>query len=318
MPIIESHYNPPFLFKKGHFSTVYSGLYRKVNGVIQERERITITDGDFLDLDWSYSKQKTQKAIILLHGLEGHAQRPYITGAAKLFNKDTFDTIGVNFRNCSEEPNLEYRTYHSGATEDLHDVVCHVIEKGYKSISIFGISLGGNMALKYVGERPVLKEIKSVVAVSVPCSLYHSMLELHKFENILYANRFRKHLVRSLERKRLQFPDRISDDEIRSIKTLKDFDDVYTSKAHGFKDALDYYEQCSSLQFLPDIKTPALIINALNDSFLSPECFPIKEAKNNSYIHLEMPKYGGHVGFYQRNKAYYNEERALEFMKNHE
>jgi hypothetical protein len=144
------------------------------------------------------------------------------------------------------------------------------------------------------------------------------MLELHKFENILYANRFRKHLVRSLERKRLQFPDRISDDEIRSIKTLKDFDDVYTSKAHGFKDALDYYEQCSSLQFLPDIKTPALIINALNDSFLSPECFPIKEAKNNSYIHLEMPKYGGHVGFYQRNKAYYNEERALEFMKNHE
>jgi len=318
MPIVESNYNPPFLFKKGHVSTVYSGLYRKVNGVMQERERLTLSDGDFLDLDWSYSKQKTNKAVILLHGLEGHAQRPYITGTAKLFNEDTFDAIAVNFRNCSEEPNLKYITYHSGATEDLHDVVCHAIEKGYTSISIVGVSLGGNMALKYLGERPVLNEIKSVVAVSVPCSLYYSMLQLHKFENILYANRFIKHLLRSLERKQLQFPNRISDDEIKSIKTLKDFDDVYTSKAHGFKDALDYYEQCSSLQFLPEIQTPTLIINALNDSFLSPECFPIKEAKENQYLHLEMPKYGGHVGFYQRGNTYYNEERALQFAKNNE
>ncbi len=106
--------------------------------------------------------------------------------------------------------------------------------------------------------------------------------------------------------------------QIQSIKNLKDFDDVYTSKAHGFKDALDYYEKCSSLQFLPGIKTPTLLINALNDSFLSPECFPIKEAKNNEYLHLEMPKYGGHVGFHQRSNSYYNEERALQFAKMHE
>jgi len=315
MPIVKSEYNPPFLFKKGHFSTVYSGLFRKVKDVVQERKRIMLSDDDFLDLDWSYSEVKTNKLVILLHGLEGNAQRPYMLGSAKLFNANGYDAVSVNYRNCSETPNLLFRTYHSGATEDLHDVVEHAIEMGYSEISIIGVSLGGNMALKYVGERDVSKEVKNVIAVSVPCSLYHSMLRLHKFENILYTRRFKKHLIKSLRRKQVQFPERISDEEILSIKTLKDFDDVYTSKAHGFKDALDYYEKCNSLQFLPKIKTPTLIINALNDSFLSPECFPIKEAKENDFLHLEMPSYGGHAGFYARNNLYYNEKRALEFIR---
>jgi len=315
MPIISSDYNPPFLFKKGHFSTVYSGLYRRVSGVVQKRERITLSDDDFLDLDWSYSENKTDKLVILLHGLEGNAQRPYILGTAKLFNGNNYDALAVNFRNCGDTPNLKFRTYHSGATEDLHDVVLNAIEKGYAEISIIGVSLGGNMALKYVGEREMPSEVKSTVAVSVPCSLYHSMLQLHKFENTLYAIRFKKHLIKSLKKKQVQFPDKISDKEINSIKTLKDFDDVYTSKAHGFDNALDYYEKCSSLQFLINIKTPTLIINALNDSFLSPECFPIKESKQNKNLFLEMPKYGGHAGFFDKKNSYYNEKRSLSFIQ---
>ena len=90
---------------------------------------------------------------------------------------------------------------------------------------------------------------------------------------------------------------------------------MYTSKAHGFKDALDYYEKSSSLQFLHNIKTPTLIINALNDSFLSPECYPVKEAKNNANLYLEMPDYGGHVGFIDKRNIYYNEKRTIEFVK---
>ncbi len=317
MPVIESDYKPSYLFRNGHVSTVYSGLYRSVNGVIQKRERIILSDNDFLDLDWSYSESKSNKLVILLHGLEGNAQRPYILGTAKLFNTNSYDAVAVNFRNCSDTPNLKYRTYHSGATEDLHDVVNHAIGIGYTEISIIGVSLGGNMALKYVGERDVDTEVKSIIAVSVPCSLYHSMLRLHEFENILYANRFKKHLIKSLRKKQIQFPEYISDKQIKSIKTLKDFDDVYTSKAHGFKDALDYYEKCSSLYFLPDIKTPTLLINALNDSFLSAECFPVKEAKENKSLNLEMPKHGGHAGFYNKNNIYYNESRSLDFVLKH-
>ena len=269
MPIVQSTYKAPYFFRKGFVSTVYSGLFRNVNGLQQERERIELTDGDFLDLDWSFAKAKTNKLIIVLHGLEGNAQRPYMTGTAKLFTENNIDAVCVNFRGCSGEPNRKYYSYHSGATQDLHEVVQHIIEsKHYSEIYIKGFSLGGNVTLKYLGERDnVPSQIKAGIAVSVPCF-------------------------------------------------LKGFDNVYTSKAHGFIDAQDYYEKSSSLQFLNNIQTPTLIINALNDSFLSPECYPVKEAKNNSNLHLEMPNYGGHVGFVKLNKFYYNETRALNFITN--
>ena len=316
MPITESTYQPSFLFKKGHFSTIYSGLFRKVNGIIQKRERLELKDGDFMDLDWSYASDKeSDKVIIILHGLEGNAQRPYITGTAKLFNANGFDACAVNFRGCSGEDNRLWRSYHSGATEDLDAVVRYCIHRGYQNIFIKGFSLGGNMTLKYLGEgRQIPLEIKGAVAISAPCYLYGSCLELHKFNNVLYANRFLRHLTDKLKAKQILFPDKISTSEIKAIKTLRNFDDVYTSKANGFKDALDYYEKSSSLQFLPNIKVPTLLINALNDSFLSPECFPVKEAKENPNFFLEMPKYGGHVGFFDSRNQYYNEKRALEFL----
>ncbi|MCF7560184.1 alpha/beta fold hydrolase [Sabulilitoribacter multivorans] len=315
MPVIESTYKPPFYFKNGFVSTVYSGLIRRIS-LKQERERITLSDGDFLDLDWSFSNQKTNKVIILLHGLEGHAQRPYMTGAAKLFNQNSIDAVCVNFRGCSGERNLKYRSYHSGATDDLEEIIDHIIkEKNYEEIYLKGISLGGNLILKYLGERTnVPKQVKAAIGVSVPCDLNGSCKELHKLKNKLFRDRFLKDLLFHLKEKQKAFSDKISLDDVNSIKTLLDLDNVYTSKAHGFKDALEYYEKCSALQFLVNIKVPTLIINALNDSFLSPECYPIKEAKKNSNLHLEMPNYGGHVGFIDKRNVYYNEKRALEFI----
>jgi predicted alpha/beta-fold hydrolase len=317
MPIVKAYYNPPLPFKNGHFATIYSGLVRKVSGLSPERERITLADGDFLDIDWYYASKKSEKLIILLHGLEGNAERPYVKGSARQFNMIGFDALIVNFRSCSGEPNLLFRSYHSGATEDLEAIINHVISNyNYKSIVIKGFSLGGNITLKYLGERKhVPSEIKAGIAISVPCYLYGSMLKLHSFENILYAKRFKKHLLKKLKLKQKEFPDLVSDEDFHKIKTLKDFDDFYTSKAHGFKDALDYYEKSSSLQYLSNITTPAYILNAKNDSFLSAECFPVKESENNRFLHLETPEYGGHVGFFDKNNIYYNEKRAVEFVK---
>ncbi len=315
MPIVTSTYKPPFFFRNGFVSTVYSGLIRRIK-VEQKRERITLSDNDFLDLDWSFATKKTDRVIVMLHGLEGNAQRPYMLGPAKLFNENGVDAVCVNFRGCSGEPNLEYKSYHSGATEDLVDIVKHLIEeKDYSEIYFHGISLGANMVLKYLGEQNMIpSQVKGVIAVSVPCDLNGSCKELHTFKNILYHNNFKRHLVNRLKIKQTQHSNMLSIDKIKSIKTLRDFDDVYTSKAHGFIDADDYYKQCSSLQFLSNIKVPTLIINALNDSFLSPECYPIKEAKHNKNLFLEMPIYGGHVGFIKLRGYYYNEKRALEFF----
>jgi uncharacterized protein len=235
----------------------------------------------------------------------------------KLFNKNGVDAICVNFRGCSGEDNLKYYSYHSGATEDLEAVIEHAVSvKKYSEIHLKGISLGANIILKYLGERDkVPTQVKTAIAVSVPCYLSGSARELHTFKNKLYHDRFLKHLVSRLRTKQQRFPDLLKIEELDAIKTLTSFDNVYTAKAHGFENALDYYLRCSSLQFLPNIKTPTLIINALNDSFLSAECYPVKEAKNNRNLHLEMPNHGGHSGFVGKKNVYYNERRALEFIK---
>jgi predicted alpha/beta-fold hydrolase len=315
MPVINSSFDPSWLFKNGFISTVYSGLIRRLK-IIQYRERITLRDGDFIDLDWSYAKKTSKSIIVLLHGMEGHGQRPYVTGPALLFNNNNVDAICVNFRGCSGELNLKYSSFHSGMTEDLEDIIKYVVSLNrYDSIFIKGISLGANILLKYLGEgNNIPIQVKAGMAVSAPCDLSGSAKALHKLINLPYQINFLWGLLKLLKQKQKQFPNIISRSQIRSIFTLNDFDEVYTSRAHGFKNAQDYYAKASSLQFLKSIKIPVLILNALNDSFLSKDCFPYEEAKKNSSLYLETPQFGGHVGFISRKGFYYNEKRALEFF----
>jgi len=316
MPLVPSNYRPPFFFRNGHFSTIYAGAVRKVNGVFQKRERLELPDGDFLDLDWSEAPIATKKGVILLHGLEGDAQRHYVTGSAKRLNQHNFDACAVNFRGCSGEANRRYRSYHAGATEDLRAVIDHVLKtRGYDALYVLGFSLGGNLTLKYLGEgNAIPKALKAAVTVSVPCDLYDTCEQLLRSKNVLYSARFKRHLLAKLWEKQKQFPDHISPESIKSIVTLKDFDDTYTAPAHGFTDALDYYAKCSSKQFLSRIEVPTLLLNAKNDTFLGEQCYPYDEAATNPYLYLEVPDFGGHVGFLGRKNSSYAEERTLQFF----
>lgn len=284
--------------------------------MLQKRERLELADGDFMDLDWSDSRLPTQKVAILLHGLEGDAQRHYITGSAKKLNYNNYDVCAVNFRGCSGTPNRLYRSYHSGVTEDLVEVIRHVLNtRNYHEMYLLGFSLGGNLSLKYLGEgNNVPNQLKAAVAVSVPCDLKDACDQLLSSKNVLYSARFKKHLLAKLRTKRKQFPDKITEERIKAIVTLKDFDDTYTAPAHGFKDALDYYATCSSQQFLNKISVPTLILNAKNDSFLGGKCYPYQEAANNRHLYLEVPDFGGHVGFWDRKNISYAEKRAVEFF----
>ena len=317
MPLIKSDYNPSWIFKNGHFSTIYSAKFRPSISLSQERERIILPDNDFIDIDWSYSNTSKNRVAILLHGLEGNAQRTYIKGGGKLLVKNGWDVAAVNFRGCSGENNLSYQSYHSGKTDDLETVIKHILEKDiYSEIVLIGFSLGANLLLKYLGERGnVPIEIKKGVAISVPTSLRGSLECLMKPENWLYSKAFLINLRKKFKLKMEHHPSKMNVSDLNNINTLKDFDDIYTSRAHGFKDAYDYYKQNSSNQFIPNIKIPTLIINAQNDSFLNQDCYPYKVAENSKNIFLETPLYGGHVGFHQNNKEYYSEIRTLQFLK---
>lgn len=316
MPLIKSNYEPSFPFKNGHFSTIYSAKLRPSPSLIQQRERIQLTDGDFMDIDWSFAKKPSQKVAILLHGLEGNAQRTYMKGQAKVLNQNGWEVASVNFRGCSGETNLSYQSYNAGKTDDLEAVINSILEKdNYAEMVLVGFSLGGNLLLKYLGERETFpKQIKKAVAISTPLSLKGSLESLNEFSNWVYQTSFLINLRKKYKAKMKDFPEKMTASDYKKITSLLQFDHVYTAPAHGFKDAFDYYEKNSSLQFLPNIKIPVYILNSENDSFLSSECYPIDLASKMKNVQLEIPKYGGHVGFHQKNKLYYSEARAVQFL----
>jgi predicted alpha/beta-fold hydrolase len=321
MPLISnSDYKPLALFSNAHFQTIYPTLFRKVKGVNYVRERIFTPDHDFIDLDWSLVG--AERAVIVSHGLEGHSRRSYVLGMIKAFNKRGWDGIAFNFRGCSGEPNRLIRSYHCGATDDLHAVVSHVTDKKrYSSISLVGFSIGGNLTLMYLGEKkyPLIDLIKSAAAVSVPCDLESSAKKLAERSNMFYMKRFLRMFHDKIRIKMQIMPEKINDADYRSIKTFEAFDNRYTAPIHGFLNAKDYWTKCSCKQFLTDINVPSLVINALNDPFLGKPCYPVDEAKKNPYIFLEMPKSGGHVGFveFKSNGEYWHETRIARFAANH-
>ncbi|MFC1812951.1 YheT family hydrolase, partial [Thermodesulfobacteriota bacterium] len=290
MPLIsKSTYRPPVLFSNAHIQTIYPTLFRKIRGVNYVRERILTDDNDFIDLDWS--RVGADMAVIVSHGLEGHSQRSYMLGMIKAFNRRGWDGVAFNFRGCSGEPNRLLRSYHSGATEDLHTVVCHVLEiERYRNISLVGFSIGGNLTLKYLGEtgRDLPRLIKSSAAVSVPCDLESSASKLAERSNILYMKRFLKMFHDKMRVKIEIMPDTIDDSGYTSIRTFKEFDARYTAPIHGFPSVEDYYTRCSCKQFLSEIDIPTLLINAQNDPFLPDECYPVKEARESRSLFLEM------------------------------
>ncbi|MDM9631266.1 YheT family hydrolase [Robiginitalea aurantiaca] len=316
MPLISSDFKPSIPFRNGHASTIYSALLRKPVKPGQERERLILPDGDFLDLDWTRKDEPRDRLILLLHGLEGNAQRPYMLGSAGIFSENGYDVCAVNFRGCSGEPNLRFRSYHSGATEDLSAVLQHILKRyDYEKIFLKGFSLGGNLILKFLGERSELtRHITAAAVISVPCDLHDSLIQLNRPANWLYAQRFLKSLREKVAEKQSRFPDALDQGGVDQIKSLKDFDDIYTSRAHGFKDALDYYQKCSSLQFIESIATPTLLLNAKNDSFLGAKCYPEERCRDHAYVHFESPRFGGHVGFVTAGSYYYSEKRSLEFL----
>ena len=315
MPQIKSRYKPSIPFKSGFISTVYSGLFRYIK-YPQKRERIMLSDGDFLDLDWSFASGTSKSLAIILHGMEGHGQRPYVSGIARHLNTQHIDAICVNFRGCSGQINTKFFSFHSGQTEDLKDVISHVISNhNYDSIFLNGISLGGNIVLKYLGETlDVPKQIKAGMAVSVPVDLAGSSKALHSLKNCFFHIYFMITLKLKLKQKYRQFPTKISRLSLWRIWTLRSLDEIYTSRANGFKDAAHYYNKSNSLQYLSTITTPVLILNALNDTFLTETCYPYAIAEDNPFIYLETPKHGGHVGFILPGGVYYNELRAAEFF----
>lgn len=318
MPILpKPDYRPSAWHFNAHMQTILPSLLRKVRFSYEERERLELPDGDFVDLDWKRASPERKKLVIITHGLEGDSRRHYVLGMAQLFTQNGYDALGWNCRSCSGELNRLVRFYHHGDAGDLRLVINHAVVKyGYEEIVLVGFSMGGSLTLRILGEDPdaVAPQIKKAIAFSVPCDLLAGVRVLSKPGNKVYANRFLKKLGEKIKEKEKLFPGQISYTDYKKIRHFTEFDNRYTAPLHGFADADDFYARASVKPFLKNIRIPSLLVQALNDPFLSAESIPYDEAAANDFLFLETPEYGGHCGFGLAGSQFsWAEMRALAF-----
>lgn len=317
MPIDHSlGFTPPLVLRSGHTQSLLVARRKIQRSPNSELERIDTPDGDFLDLSWS--RPGSKNLLILCHGLEGHLNSKYMLGMSRAFVSGAWDTLSWNYRSCSRELNRNVEMYHAGATSDL-DIICqHVAKKNcYENIVLLGFSLGGNLVMLYGSEeRSTLKDrLKGIIAFSAPVDLASSSAALSKGLSQLYTKHLLKLMKNKIERKAKQFPNSYTLDGLESISTFEEFDETYVAPVHGFKGARDYWEKCSAVFRLDRIKLPSLLVNALDDPFLGPQCYPFEQIREHPSITFQAPKYGGHTGFFEtRNpEASWAEKRALQF-----
>ncbi|WP_249582938.1 hydrolase [Pseudomonas viridiflava] len=323
-PTSRFHVNP-FVPASGlgnpHLQTLWGPLWRKRTLLARTRERMWLKDGDFLDMDWHGPHQVDAPLVLVLHGLTGSSNSPYVAGLQKALATQGWASVALNWRGCSGEPNLLSRSYHSGASEDLAEVIAHLRSlRPLAPLYAVGYSLGGNVLLKYLGESGANSELLGAVAVSVPFRLDECANRIGQGFSRVYQRHFMREMLAYIRDKQSRFQNEgLSEGlaelaalgSLENMRTFWDFDGRVTAPLHGFTDAQDYYRKASSRYYLGQIQTPTLIIQSADDPFVFPHSLPDPE-ELSSCTEFELQAKGGHVGFVDgslRNPGYYLERR---------
>jgi predicted alpha/beta-fold hydrolase len=333
MPIIDSHYHPRWLLSSGDLQSVVP-LTLKQPGLPRPTEEVLeLPDGDFLQLYW-HPGQDLSRLVIVTHGLEGSVASNYVIGMTRALLSAGLTVLTWNMRGCGSQPNRLLSWYHSGQSEDLRAVLDRVIHRPWPEllsthsqtsppttlqIALVGFSVGGNITLKLLGEagENVPSEIRSAFAMSVPVDLTSASDQLARFRNRFYMRYLLAPLRARMREKAIRFPGVLDLSGLDKMRTFHEFDRRFTAPLHGFDSIQHYWTSQSSRQFLKNIRVPTLLLNALDDPFLGPECFPRKEAHESDFLFLETPRHGGHVGFLEglRSPGRWSEGRGIDFFR---
>jgi len=258
-------------------------------------ERLELSDGDFLDINWS--KKDSGPLVCIFHGLAGSIESAYVKAVFFALENRGFRPVFMHWRGCSGEPNRLARSYHSGATDDIHRLV-ELVQHRFPDTPVFAVaySLGANALLKYLGEQNTKCQLNGAVCICPPLVLSIGADKL----NSGVTRAYQKYLITPMrahhEAKRRHYPELDLPPATSDLNNFWKFDDALTAPLHGFRDVHDYYEKCSSRQFLGAIATETLIVYALDDPFFTPAVLP-SASELSPQITLELSKHGGHVGF---------------------
>lgn len=307
-------FESPWWLPGPHLQTLWQPFMRVLPKIRVRRERIPTPDGDFLDLDWHAESHRP--VVILLHGLTGSTRSPYIVGMQSALGLHGYRSVALNFRGCSGSPNRTWKAYHSGETHDLRYLIQILKTREPDCIlRAVGFSLGGNVLLKYLGEEGGRSGIESAVSVSAPIKLASCATRLDSGISRLYRNQLIKELKDyvTIKKKHLRDIGCHEDAErlealgpLASVSSFWEYDDRVVARLYGFKDASDYYAQSSSISYLGAINTPTLIIQSLDDPFLTPDVVPEPHEHSCHVLVCSSPA-GGHVGFVQGKTPWQSE-----------
>jgi len=309
-------FKPAWWLPTGHLQTIWPALFRSKPDIQLTRERVELTDGDFIDLDWFGHEQ--YPLVLINHGLQGSVHSHYALPLMDALHKSGFASVFMHFRNCSEEPNRLPRAYHSGETGDVQTIIQHISDSQQREVfAAVGFSLGGNALLKWLGETAQANPLKCAVAVSVPFLLQESATKLNSGFSRLYE----WHLLKSLKQSyRNKFSDMTSplNVNIDQFKSFREFDNEVTAPLHGFSGVDDYYQQSSCRQYLHNIQIPTCIVHSLDDPFMYPGSIPGQDEVSDQ-VEMHISDHGGHVGFVSGTvpwkTKYFHEEALLGFLK---
>ena len=319
---VKKNYSPAWWIPGGHLQTLWGKLFRRQSPAPTTLLRLETPDGDFLDLHRTSARQESPR-VLLLHGLEGTIRSHYAQGLLNEAVRRGWAADLLIFRSCGDELNRTKRFYHSGETGDVSFVIDRIIQEFPDvPLALAGVSLGGNVLLRYLGERSTRlpSQLAGAVAISVPFDLSRSSGRINRGFSRIYQRFFLGSLRRKAQEKAKLFPDLAPLSEIESLRTLADFDNLITGPLHGYRDAQDYYTRASSLPVLEDIRLNTLLLSAVDDPMLPPEVLDDVRniAQKNPFLHLEFVAKGGHAGFIAGSlpwrPCYYAEHRAGDFL----
>lgn len=294
-------YRAPWWLPGAHAQTIWPALAAPRPRVQFVRSVWHSPDGDTIDVDFvaHASSARAAPLLVLFHGLEGSSRSHYAAALTDAARRRGWRAAVVHFRGCGGTPNRQPRAYHSGDSDEADWVLRRMRDEHAPHTTLFavGVSLGGNVLLKWLGERGTQAEfVHAAAAVSPPQDLHASAIALSKGFNRIYTRNF----LFTLKRKSLamleRHPGLFDADRVRTARTFFDFDDLVTAPLHGFADAMDYWRRASCKQYLRGITVPTLVINARNDPFL-PQAALARADQVSRVVTLNYPATGGHVGF---------------------
>lgn len=316
-------YSAAWWLPGGHSQTVWGKLGRSRRQLRLRCRRFVTPDSDELELH-THDGDPRSPHLLLLHGLEGSLRSHYANGIISAAADAGWNAHLLLFRSCGEKLNLTRRFYHSGETDDVRFIIRQLVgDTPDAMLCLAGISLGGNVLLKYLGETgdAIPANIHAAAAVSVPYDLARSAGRINRGFSRIYQRFFLRTLKKKILRKRQSIGDLPAEATIARVRTMVDFDDLVTAPLHGFADAADYYRKSSAAGYLGGIRVPTLLLSAFDDPFLPPDVLQrvAEEARGNPSLHIEFHRRGGHVGFVGGalpwRAEYYAERRILEFFQ---